>query len=589
MTRRTLVLLAGIVTLIGALVSPTLPAGASHLHSVDPTQLALPASGLPSGTVVVHSAVSDNTDADGAPSPDGYNDDIRQLHPTTYAQLGRASGYRERFHFSLQGTTVTTQYLASIFATPDQAKTALTDATTGLSPIALIGAALSPQCSAGDGCVAYAGVNGTDEIIYTAFRRGPVLAEFASAVDTLSWTQFGTTVQNALYSILSTADTQVQQALGGSGSTTTTPTPTPTATATPTSGGAPIAVPSRTLGSYYLALGDSYAAGYLTEDRPIDTPCKVGDAPGFVCVFWRYLKEITPQLQLDNLGEPGADSCELAGAGHRCYESSPRASSVDAAVEFLKTHPGQVSPITLTIGGNDLLALLSQAVNDPTGALAKLPTIFPRYRSNLDTILGRLRAAAPNATIIVTTQPNPFGGLGSPPLPPALPQLAMSVLKTLDQVMKDETPKYGAIIADSAAAFDAYPGGGSALSYVPQYLPQGKYEIHPTPQGYKVYGEALIAASGYRLPMSAQLQKKQVKTGKSETLAGTTMIGGAVTIQVWTPHRGARTMSTTASDTGSFSQTFKVGKLRGKGAVKACVSDADKHSSCTGKLSFAVR
>jgi len=58
------------------------------------------------------------------------------------------------------------------------------------------------------------------------------------------------------------------------------------------------------LGTYYLALGDSFAAGYLAPGLPIDSQCQSPTAPGFVCVFYRYLKGINPQLQLDNLGDP---------------------------------------------------------------------------------------------------------------------------------------------------------------------------------------------------------------------------------------------------------------------------------------------
>ena len=600
MSTRTLAPLTAAVALLVSTLCPALPVAASRPSTVDPAKLALSQSALPAGAVVVHSGVSDNADADGAPSPDGYNNDIRQLHQQHYAALGRITGYRERFHFALQpsaaqdqsssGVQVTTQYLASVFGSSQQARAALDDATGPGSLIALIGSPLTPQCAAGEACAAFSGINGSSTILYMGAVRGPALVEFASAVDTTAWHQapVAAAVQSALYAVLAAADAQVQAALGASGGTTPTPgTPSPTPTPTPTA--AAIAVPPLQLGSSYVALGDSYAAGYLTEDMPIDTPCRAPDAPGFVCVFWRYLKEINPQQQLNNLAEPGADSCELAGAGHRCYDDVRRANPVDAAVQFLQAHPGQVSPITLTIGGNDLLALLSQALKDPSGTIALLPGIYKRYRANLDTILSKLRTAAPGAAIIVTTQPNPFGGLGSPPLPAGLPDLAVTALRPLNNLMKDEAPKYGAIIADSAAAFDAYPGGGSALSWVPIYLPKGRIEIHPTPQGYKVYGEALIKASGYLLSVKAGLARKQVRAGTSDRVTGTTGPDLTVHIQIWIPHHAARRVSTAASATGTFARSFKVGKAHGKGHVQVCVEDADMHSACTGKMTFTVR
>ena len=584
MTTRKLLVLVAAATLIGSALFPTLPVGASHSRAPDPNQLALPTSALPPGAQVVHSGVSDNADADGAPSPDGYNDDIRQLHQKTYADLGRITGYRERFTYRVQGADATTQYLASVFAAADQAKAALNDASSSGSVIGLIGTPVSPTCSVGDACAAYFGQYGADMVIYTAFTRGPVLIELASAVNANQWPQVQAAVVTALYAVLAGADAQVQQALGSSGG----PTATPAPTATPTSTPATIPAPPRKLGDFYLALGDSFAAGYLTEDRPIDTACKASDAPGFVCVFWRYLKEIDPKLQLDNLGEPGADSCELAGAGHRCYSKSSIANPVDTAVRFLTAHPGRVSPITVTIGGNDLLALLPQAAKDPGSVAPLLPSIFSRYRTNLDTILSRLRTAAPDAEIIVTTQPNSFGGLGSPPLPVGLPALGQAAVNRLNQTMKEEVPKYGALVADSAAAFDAAPGGANTLTWVPVYLPQGRIEIHPTPKGYKVYAETLIKASGYALPVKARLAAKRVKRGRSERVSGTTTAGLSVRITVWFPHRQSRQLAVVPATRGSFAKSFKVGKLRGKGAVQVCVSDADQHSACTPRMTFTV-
>ncbi|MBV9279787.1 MAG: SGNH/GDSL hydrolase family protein [Chloroflexi bacterium] len=589
MTRRISVLLAALAALCGVIFLPTSPAGASHARAVDPAQLALPASALPADAVVVHNAVSDNADADGAPSPDGNNNDIKQLHQKSYTALGRITGWRERFHFTVQGQTVTTQYLASVFASPDQARAALDDATNSGSIIALIGTALSPGCTAGDACAAFTGVNGSSQIIYTAFVRGPVLMEFASAVDAGAWKQMGSAVQTALYSLLGAADARVQQALGGTGGG---PTSTPAPTATPVPTASPMPVPARTLGSYYLALGDSFAAGYLTSlSPPPDIQCKAADAPGFVCIFWRYLKQINPRLQLNNLADPGADSCELAGAGHRCYDDTPRPSPVDAAVQYLKDHAGQVSPITLTIGGNDLLALLPAVLKDPSGTVAMLPGVYKRFQANYDLILSRLRGAAPNATIIVTTQPNSLGGLTAPPLPAGLPELAKAAIDRLNGIMKDEAAKYGAIVADSAAAFDAAPGGASNLTWVPVFLPQQRLEIHPTPQGYIVYADAVIKASGYVVPLkvSARLAKKQVARGRRETVTGTTVASASLSIKVWTPKRKVRTVSGAAGADGSFRQSFKVGTVSGSGAVQVCAADDSNRTVCTRRLSFAVR
>jgi lysophospholipase L1-like esterase len=349
------------------------------------------------------------------------------------------------------------------------------------------------------------------------------------------------------------------------------------------------------LGNYYLALGDSYAAGYLAPGLPMDSQCQSSTAPGFVCVFYRYLKTINPQLQLDNLGDPGADSCELAGAGHHCFDTAPKASPVDAGITLINDHPGQVSPITLTIGGNDLLPLLPAALVDPSGTAQKLPGIFERLQTNLDTILSRLRTAAgPDAEIIVTTQPNPLGGIGSPPLPVGLPDLAKSAIDHLNGVIKTEAAKYNTIVADSAAAFDAHPGGAATLTFVPISLASGNpanINIHPTPDGYKVYGDTLIRASGYVLPLTltVHLGSTQVKRGKKLKVSGTTSAGAAVTVKLWNLGSKAHTFGLTAGSDGAFSHSFKAGANAGKGAVKVCAQDAAGQSRCTAKMKFQVR
>jgi lysophospholipase L1-like esterase len=578
MTRKTLIHIVAILALTCSVIRSTVPAGAAPPQAVDPAQLALPQSALPADTAVDFSGASDNADADSSNNP------LHGLHPSnSYASLGRVTGYREQLHLTVGGNKVATAYLASVFATPDQAKAALNDA---LNLVSLIGSPLAQPCTAGELCKAYSGPNGSSTVVYSAFTRGPILVELASSTDTSSYSQVAPSLQSALYALLAAADTQVQHALGGSTTPVTTPAATPTATPTPAT---PVVPHNPKLGSYYLAIGDSFSLGYLTGDRPVDPQCKAPDAPGFVCVFYRYLAQLDPRIQLNNLSEGGADSCELAGAGHRCYETQPLASPVDAAVQFLNAHPGQVDPITVTVGGDDLLALLPQAVSDLPGTLAKLPGIMTRYRTNLDTILSRVRAAAPDAEIIVTTQPNSVGGLGSPPLPAGLPVAAKNAIDNLNGIMKAEAPKYGAVIADSAAAFDANPGGAAQLTWVPTYLPQGRFEIHPTPEGYRVYGQAVIKASGYLPTVTARLAHKQVKPGKSQQVRGATAAKATVQITVWSPHQKQRTVSATSDGAGSFSKAFKVGTASGKGAVRICVSLLAGQSVCTSRMSYTIR
>ncbi|MGI8827868.1 MAG: SGNH/GDSL hydrolase family protein [Chloroflexota bacterium] len=353
----------------------------------------------------------------------------------------------------------------------------------------------------------------------------------------------------------------------------------------------PAALAAPVPGSYYLAVGDSFSYGYLTPDTPADPQCQSPDAPGFVCIFYRYLLRISPQLQLENLSEPGADSCELVQK-HHCYNTEPKSSRLDDAVAFLDAHRGQVSPITVTIGGNDVLGLVASVIKDPVGTIARLPAVFATYRSNLDVILSRIRASAPDAEIVVTTQPNPLGGLGSPPLPAGASEFVQTTIDELNGIMKVEAVKYNAVVADSAAAFAGYPGGAYMLTYVPAAAGDlSKINIHPTPQGYKVYASAVIAASGYTLPLtiSARLRRKILRAGQKEKVTGNTLPNAAVLIRVKLPHRSTHTFKSAADDNGNFLRTFRVGKIAGRGRVRVCATDTTGDTTCKASLTFTVR
>lgn len=261
------------------------------------------------------------------------------------------------------------------------------------------------------------------------------------------------------------------------------------------------------IGQYYLALGDSYGYGYIDANTPPDPYCQAPTAPGYVCVFYRALKTINKNLQLVNMSVPGAGSCILIYgtlAGSPCpnpLHAPAVPSPLDAAVAFIKAHPGQVNPVTIDIGGDDLLPLVPRAITDPAGTAALLPTVLQNYQKNLDTILAALQAAGgPNLNVIVIGQPNPLIGLSTAGLPAGLADLAASALTNLDAIMRAEAAKYGDRFIDEMAVFNAVASQGPGLFMAAQSLAGGditKLNIHPTPAGYALYGQAVLAGSGY--------------------------------------------------------------------------------------------
>ncbi|HEX6509242.1 MAG TPA: SGNH/GDSL hydrolase family protein [Chloroflexota bacterium] len=246
--------------------------------------------------------------------------------------------------------------------------------------------------------------------------------------------------------------------------------------------------------SYYVALGDSNAHGHTADNVPDDPQCLSAKAPGYVCVVYRYMQKTFQHVGLRNFSRSGADSCEVAGLGHGCLDTTtPRASQLVPAVAFLKAHARHVRLITIDIGGNDVLELALQGLANLPSAEARLPTVYAEYRTNLDTILSTLRRAAPRARIIISTQWNPLGGLAAPPLPQGFPQAAQSALDTINGIMKQESPKYRVKVADAATVMNAYPGGGVKLGYVLQTAFSGSGpNIHPTPKGHKIWAQTII-------------------------------------------------------------------------------------------------
>jgi lysophospholipase L1-like esterase len=137
-----------------------------------------------------------------------------------------------------------------------------------------------------------------------------------------------------------------------------------------------------------------------------------------------------------------------------------------------------VNPITLDIGANDALGLIETTCKMEAACIAAgAPATFEHIAGNLTLILGDLRAAAPNAQIIVLGLYNPFG-------------------ETLAGA-NELTAKLNATLATVAAGVHA-----SFADPLPFFNPPGALErpaiclltnmctefvdIHPTNLGYKV-------------------------------------------------------------------------------------------------------
>jgi lysophospholipase L1-like esterase len=161
----------------------------------------------------------------------------------------------------------------------------------------------------------------------------------------------------------------------------------PTATADP-------AVEPRGEPTYYLALGDSLAAGYQPIGRPEDDH---RTNVGYPDQLWLMARARYPNLQLVNLGCPGESTVTVREPHERC--PYPAGSQLDEALAFLAAHPGAVAFMTIDLGFNDF---------DCSDALVCLFPGIESIEERLPAILAELQAAAPGVPIVGMNIYDPF-------------------------------------------------------------------------------------------------------------------------------------------------------------------------------------
>ncbi len=243
---------------------------------------------------------------------------------------------------------------------------------------------------------------------------------------------------------------------------------------------------------YYLALGDSFAYGFQ-PGKPQTAPPSSFDT-GYVDVFAARLRELSPKLQVVNYGCPGESTRTFVAGGCpargdvKALHSSFKGAQLDAALSFLRAHPGDVSPITVTLWGNDWLPiLLNTCHGDVACARKQAPSETKAFASRLTAILRRIRAAAPDAEIIVTGAWNPD--------PRYLRQLA-PVYRSFEAAIARATTGSQAKIArmlpvlNPAGSFQAQRARLCKFTFI-----CSKGDPHPTDAGYRAIADAVMRAS----------------------------------------------------------------------------------------------
>jgi lysophospholipase L1-like esterase len=271
-------------------------------------------------------------------------------------------------------------------------------------------------------------------------------------------------------------------------------TPTPAASASSSS--------TAKSATYYVSIGDSYAAGY----QPIkDSLVGHTTTAGFAYQLAASATLRGRRLTLVNFGCGGVTSgglleqkgclAPLEGPGAPQY---PNQTQSQAALDFIQNHPGQVGLVTVSIGGNDITSCARSA--DLTGCMReKLPTLA----SNLTTFLGLLHTlAGPDVMIVGLTYPDVLlgGDLSKEPLSRALAPESVAAFKNLfNPTLKAAYDSIGATFVDVTAGTGAYlpstqttqlapygtiPVSVAKVCQLTYFCSQN--DIHPRDSGYQV-------------------------------------------------------------------------------------------------------
>ena len=220
---------------------------------------------------------------------------------------------------------------------------------------------------------------------------------------------------------------------------------------------------------FYVALGDSLAAN-VGVDQPREG----------------YVSRLHNQLQIRDGTEYGLRNFGVSG---ETSGTLIRSGQLDQAIAFMAAN--EVGYVTIDIGANDLLGHLgsadcSESLDAPACA-ERIDAAFSIYADNMTEIFDRIRAAAPDATIVFMRAYNPFSlGFG------AAVTLEADSDETLDlfnEVAARIAGDREILVAD---AFTPMQGTTAATTHMLDDPP----DIHPLAIGYDILASAIVDALG---------------------------------------------------------------------------------------------
>ncbi len=254
---------------------------------------------------------------------------------------------------------------------------------------------------------------------------------------------------------------------------------------------ASVAIPSAdaAIGHAELTLGDSVPFGFITQ-----AGFEYGNPHNFV----GYSDYTAQALRLAPAnaacpGETTAHFLSLSGADNGCgtfrahapLHVSYSGTQMDFATAFLRAHR-TTRLVTVQLGANDLFLLQHACNNDPTCIGNGLPAVLGSIGSNMNAILGGLRATGYRGVIEVV---NYYSLDYTDPFQTGVSQL-------LDQVLAGAAAAHGAVVANVFSAFATAAGaagGHTCMAGLLNASPANQFtcDVHPSQSGHQLMAQTV--------------------------------------------------------------------------------------------------
>ncbi|MBA2506182.1 MAG: hypothetical protein H0V29_09580 [Thermoleophilaceae bacterium] len=263
------------------------------------------------------------------------------------------------------------------------------------------------------------------------------------------------------------------------------------------------AAPKKTETTYYVALGDSWAAGCVPDLATGKTACPRGGPAGYVAQVYKSLKAKNPGLKLKSVACPGETTQSLlTGKGNVTGKSCAGGSTqIKLAEKFMKENKGKIAYVTMVIGGNNVVKCVPGGKPD----VACIGAGFTEIDKDVPTIAKRVKkAAGKGATVVGSGYNDPFLSLYTKGDEESIgiANLSITLTKTLQDKFVTAYGKSRIKVADVRKAFDTDNTAPSMFQGKPYPTnvvklcenslscdPKTFGNIHPDKSGYKIVAD----------------------------------------------------------------------------------------------------